>query len=79
MRRILLLVTVALVMALMLALSGPALANHGAAHGGGGHIDAEFFTGGQGGNDQGGGGGSGGCLTFLGERECGGGFHTGGS
>ena len=63
MRRIMLVVTVALVMAAMIALPGAALANHGAAHGGGGHVglDTGFytFTGGTGGSDKGGGGGGG--------------------
>jgi hypothetical protein len=40
--------TVALMLALMLALSGPALANHGTAPGGGGRIDNDIFTGGGG-------------------------------
>jgi hypothetical protein len=40
--------TVALMLALMLALSGPALANHRTAPGGGGRIDNDIFTGGGG-------------------------------
>jgi hypothetical protein len=74
MRRTMLLVTVALVMAVMLALPGAALANHGAAHGGGGHIEhtATFSTftggvggstGGVGGSDKGGSGGGGHTTT----------------
>jgi hypothetical protein len=81
-RRILLLVTLALILAFMVALSGPALANHGAAHGSGGgdHFKFQFFefsfnfAFGGGGSDVGGGGGGGGCITNLstGERSCGG-------
>ena len=71
MRRIILLVTVALVMAaMMVALPGAALAVPGNAEGGGGHVDVVYedcgfsgrscnvtFTGGGGGSDKGGGGG----------------------
>jgi len=109
MKRVFMLTTVALTLALMVALSGAALAvPPGNAQGSGGHVEGTnlglTFTGGEGGSDRGGGGGShtsgtfliglvefnvgggsggsevsgkgggggGGCITFLGNRECGG-------
>jgi hypothetical protein len=65
MRRITLLVTIALMLALMLAMSGAALA----AQGSGGHVEETHFglttIGGGGGSDRGGGGGSHTSGTFI--------------
>ena len=75
MKRIFMLTTIALMLVLMVALSGAALAvPPGNAQGSGGHVEGTnlglTFTGGESGSDRGSGGG--GCITFLDQRECGG-------